>query len=59
MYKKPYPLYHKQIETDPNQSIKKVVLIRVCQDCGYIETEHRWRHIFIHPDYELKKNNLQ
>lgn len=31
--------------------------IRVCQDCGYLETCHgpvigsSWRHIILHPDY--------
>jgi hypothetical protein len=49
-YKKPYPLYH-IIYTD-----YKTLLIKVCQDCGYLETCHgpnkydRWRHLIIHPD---------
>ena len=53
-YKKPYPLYHQ------SKSESKVILVRVCQDCGCLETCHgpdnvsRWRHIFIHPDFDLK-----
>ena len=41
--KKPYPLFFHGI--------------RVCQDCGYLETCHgpspndQWRHLFQHPDY--------
>lgn len=50
-FKKPYPLYYK---TRDNK------IIRVCQDCGFLETCHgpnkqsNWRHIILHPDY----NNL-
>lgn len=55
MYKKPYPLYHKQTTSENGQN--KVTLIRICQDCGYIETQHgpsqggKWKHLFMHPDY--------
>lgn len=55
MYEKPYPLYHKEYTKAKDNS--KVKLIRVCQDCGYIETQHgpsktdRWKHLFVHPDY--------
>lgn len=55
-YKKPYPLYHR------SRIYTTVYLIRVCQDCGYLETCHgpyvgeQWRHLFIHPDYGNSNN---
>ena len=48
-FTKPYPLYY----TKGNKRV------RVCQDCGYLETCHGprpkegWRHIIRHPDYNL------
>jgi hypothetical protein len=50
-FKKPYPLYHLVAKTK----------VRVCQDCGYLETCHGprpkegWRHIILHPDYSYEK----
>lgn len=61
MYKKPYPLYHKEPTLLKNTTREeKILLIRVCQDCGYLETQHgptptsKWKHLFIHPDYFQK-----
>jgi len=48
-YTRPYPLYH----------VSHYKVIRVCQDCGYLETCHgpnfesNWRHVFTHPDYPV------
>ncbi len=47
-YNKPFPLYHFTLKFEK---------IRVCQDCGHLETCHgpktgdNWRHIILHPDY--------
>jgi hypothetical protein len=49
-FNKPYPLYYINFVTK-----KK---IRICQDCGFLETCHGpdqnsgWRHIILHPDYK-------
>ena len=48
-FKKPFPLYF---------YTKKDFRIRICQDCGFLETCHgprpneAWRHIILHPDYK-------
>lgn len=46
-FTKPYPLYY----------VTQGKKIRVCQDCGYLETCHGprpkegWRHIIRHPEF--------